>query len=143
MVELKDIAEKNNIDLEDYIVFVRGENDILAVDSTHAGIKQRTDNVMAFNFSLLPKDALELEKFFNNFGSGEKFFYDISKTGFRPAHYRGLSPITKEINYEEDAKFNISVYGEKAIVEPEDSYFTPTCECCEFCLVGFELLNEK
>ena len=60
MVELKDIAEKNNIDLEDCIVFVRGENDILAVDSTHAGIKQRTDNVMAFQKQDLDQHTTEV-----------------------------------------------------------------------------------
>lgn len=59
MVELNDIAKENNIDLNDCIVFVRGEDDILAVDSTHAGIKQRSDDTMAFKFSLLPKEALK------------------------------------------------------------------------------------
>ena len=32
MVELKDIAQENEVDLENCVVFVRGEDDILAVD---------------------------------------------------------------------------------------------------------------
>ncbi|WP_407410176.1 hypothetical protein [Methanobrevibacter sp.] len=138
---MKDIAEENNVNLEESIVFVRGEDDILAVDASRAGIQQRTDGTMSIKFSLLPKDALKLEEYFNRFGSGEKFFYDISHTGFRPANYRGLSPMTKEISREEEALFNISVYGEKSIEEAEDSYFAPTCEGCQFCMVGFDMLN--
>lgn len=143
MVELNDIAKENSIDLNECIVFVRGEDDILAVDSTHAGIKQRSDDTMAFKFSLLPKDALKLEKYFENFTSGEKFFYDITQSGYRPAYYRGLSPMTKEISLEEEAKFNITLYAEKAMAEADDSYFAPTCEGCEFCMVGFESLLEN
>ena len=142
MVELKDIAKENNIDLNNCIVFVRGKDDILAVDSTHAGIQQRSDGTMAFKFSLLPKEALELEKYFENFTSGEKFYYDITQTGYRPANYRGLSSMTKEISLEEEAKFNITLYAEKAIAEADDSYFEPTCEGCQFCMVGFDLLKK-
>ena len=137
MAELKDIAKENKVDLNDCILFVRGESDILAADISHAGIKQRSDGIMAINFSLLPKEALQLEEYFSNFESGEKFFYDISQTGFRPAYYRGLSSMTKEISFEEEAKFNITLYSEKAEAEADDSYFEPTCEGCQFCCIGF------
>jgi hypothetical protein len=39
MVELKDIAQENDVDLENCVVFVRGKDDILAVDITNAGIR--------------------------------------------------------------------------------------------------------
>ena len=137
MVELKDIAQENNIDLEETIVFVRGDDDILAVDINHGGIKQRSDDTMAITFSLLPKEALKLEEYFNRFGSGERFYYDITQTGYRPAYYRGVSPVSKEISLEDEAKFSITLYAEKAIEEAEDSYFSPTCEGCAFCMLGF------
>ena len=133
MVELKDIAQENEVDLENCVVFVRGKEDILAVDISNAGIRQRSDDTMAFTFSLNPKQALKLEEYFTKFATGEKFYFDISQTGYRPLYYRGLSTITKEISKEYDAKFNITLFAQKAIVEPDDSYFAPTCACCEFC----------
>ena len=142
MVELKDIAQENNIDLYESMVFIRDNNDILAVDINKSGIKQRSDDTMAITFSLLPKEALKLEEYFNRFNSGEKFFYDITQTGYRPAYYRGLSPISKEISLEDEAKFNVTLYAEKAIAEADDTYFAPTCEGCEFCMVGFDLLKK-
>ena len=51
--------------------------------------------------------------------------------------------MTKEISLEDEAKFNITLYAEKAIVEADDSYFAPTCKGCEFCMVGFESLLEN
>ena len=38
MTELKDIAKENDVDLENCVVFVRGNDDILAVDISNAGI---------------------------------------------------------------------------------------------------------
>lgn len=98
MVELKDIAQENDVDLENCVVFVRGKDDILAVDITNAGIRQRTDGTMGFTFSIAPKQALKLEEYFNRFTTGEKFYFDISQTGYRPVYYRGLSPMTKEVS---------------------------------------------
>jgi hypothetical protein len=88
---------------------------------------------MGFTFSIAPKQALKLEEYFNRFTTGEKFYFDISQTGYRSVYYRGLSPMTKEVSNEYHPKFNITLFAQKAIVEPEDSYFAPTCSCCEFC----------
>ena len=136
MTELKDIAKENDVDLENCVVFVRGNDDILAVDISNAGIRQRSDDTMGFAFSISPKEALKLEEYFNKFATGEKFYFDISQTGYRPVYYRGLSPVTKEISEEYEPKFNITLFAQKAIVEPDDSYFAPTCACCEFCHIG-------
>ncbi|WP_305513953.1 MULTISPECIES: hypothetical protein [unclassified Methanobrevibacter] len=136
MTDLNDIAKENDVNLENSVVFVRGEDDILSVDLSNAGIKQRSDDTMGFTFSITPKQALDLEEYFSRFAAGEKFYYDISQTGYRPAFYRGLSSMTKEISEEEDTKFNITLFAQKAIVEAEDSYFTPTCVGCAFCHIG-------
>ena len=136
MVDLNDIAKENDVNLEDCVVFVRGNDDILAVDITNTKIKQRSDDTMAFIFSIMPDQALKLEEYFNKFGSGEKFYYNISQTGYRPILYRGLSAITKEVKVDEDSKFKIELYSQKALVEPEDSVFAPVCEGCAFCHVG-------
>lgn len=136
MTQLEDIAKENEVNLEESIVFVRGEDDILSVDIGNVGIKQRSDDTMAFRFSIHPKQALKLEEFFNKFATGEKFYFNISQTGFRPVYYRGLSSMVKEINEKEDSLFNINLFAQKAIVEPDDSYFAPACECCEFCHIG-------
>ena len=98
MTELKDIAKEYDVDLENCVVFIRGNDDILAVDITNAGIRQRSDDTMGFTFSLPPKETLKLEEY--------------------------------------HPKFNITLFAQKAIVEPEDSYFAPTCACCEFCHIG-------
>ena len=133
MTDLKDIARENDVDLENCVVFVRGEDDILAVDISNAGIKQRSDDTMGFTFSISPKQALKLVEFFDKFTTGEKFYFDISQTGYRPVYYRGLSPLSKEVSEEYESKFNITLFAQKAIVEAEDSYFAPTCAGCEFC----------
>lgn len=133
MVGLKDIARENDVDLENCVVFVRGKDDILAVDISNAGIRQRSDDTMGFTFSISPKQALALEEYFSRFTTGEKFYFDISQTGYRPVYYRGLSQMTKEVSVEYEPKFNITLFAQKAIVEPDDSYFAPTCACCKFC----------
>ena len=58
MTELKDIAEQNDVDLENCVVFVRGNDDILAVDISNAGIRQRSDDTMGFTFSITPSNAI-------------------------------------------------------------------------------------
>ena len=136
MTQLSDIAKDNDVNLEECVVFIRGKDDILAVDVRNVKIKQRSDDTMGFTFSIPPKQALNLEEFFTKFATGEKFYFDISQTGYRPVYYRGLSPITKEVSKEYEPKFNITLLAQKAIVEPEDSYFEPTCACCEFCHIG-------
>lgn len=136
MADLNDVAHENDVNLEDSVVFVRGNDDILSVDINSVGIKQRADDTMGVRFSLTPKQTLELEKFFTKFQSGEKFYFNISQTGYRPAYYRGLSPITKEVSQEYESKFNVTLFMQKAIVVPDDNYFEPTCECCEFCHIG-------
>ena len=133
MTELIDIARENDVNLEDCVIFVRGKDDILAVDISNAKIRQRSDDTMGFTFSITPKQTLKLEEYFNRFATGEKFYFNISETGYRPAYYRGLSPINKEVSSNHESKFNITLFAQKAIVEPDDSYFAPTCACCEFC----------
>lgn len=133
MTELNDIAQENDVNLEECVIFVRGKDDILAVDISNAKIRQRSDDTMGFEFSITPKQALKLEEYFTKFTTGEKFYFNISETGYRPVYYRGLSPINKEVNLENESKFNITLFAQKAIVEPDDSYFAPTCACCEFC----------
>ena len=81
MVDINDVAKENDVNLENCVVFIRGKDDILAVDISNAGIRQRSDDTMGFTFSLSPKQALKLEEYFNRFGTGEKFYFDISQTG--------------------------------------------------------------
>ncbi len=133
MTQLNDVARENDVSLEDCVVFIRGNDDILAVDINNLGIKQRSDDTMGFVFSITPKQALDLEKFFSQFATGEKFYFNISQTGYRPIYYRGLSPMTKEVSVEYEPKFNITLLAQKAIVVPDDNYFEPTCDCCKFC----------
>lgn len=136
MTSLSDVAQDNNVNLEDSVVFIKGEDDILAVDIKNVGIKQRADDTMGVRFSITPKQTKELEKFFNKFQNGEKLYFNISQTGYRPVYYRGVSPVTKEVSTEYESKFNVTVFLQKAIVVPDDNYFEPTCECCEFCHIG-------
>ena len=136
MTGLSDVAKQNNVNLEDSIVFIRGDDDIMSVDVGSVKIKQRSDDTMGFVFSISPKQALELESSFSQFANGEKFYFDISQTGYRPVYYRGLSKITKEVSPEYHPKFNITMLAQKAIVVPDDNYFEPTCECCKFCHIG-------
>ena len=65
MVDLNDIAVENDVNLEDCVVFVRGNDDILAVDISNAGIRKRSEDTMGFTFLITPKQALKLEDFFN------------------------------------------------------------------------------
>ena len=136
MTGLDDIAKDNEVNLDDSVVFVRGSEDILSVDINAVSIMQRSDDTMGVKFSLSPKQTLDLEEFFNQFQNGEKFYFNISQTGYRPVYYRGLSPIAKEISKEYEPKFNVTLFMQKAIVVPDDNYFEPTCECCKFCHIG-------
>lgn len=133
MTDLIDVAKQNNVNLEESVVFIRGEDDILSVDVGNVKIRQRSDDTMGITFSLTPKQTLNLEEYFNRFATGEKFYFDISQTGYRPVYYRGLSPIVKEVSKEYEPRFNVTLFAQKAIVVPDDSYFEPTCECCKFC----------
>lgn len=136
MTNLNDVAQDNDVNLEESVVFIKDNDDILSVDISSVGIKQRADDTMGVRFSLSPKQTKELEEFFNKFQNGEKFYFNISQTGYRPVYYMGLSPITKEVSQEYDSKFNVTLFIQKAIVVPDDSYFEPTCECCKFCHIG-------
>ena len=136
MIKLDDVARDNDVNLDESVVFVKGREDILSVDINSLGIMQRSDDTMGVKFSLTPKQTKELEKFFSKFQNGEKFYFNISRTGYRPVYYRGLSPITKEVSQEYESKFNVTLFMQKAIAVPDDNYFEPTCECCEFCHIG-------
>lgn len=50
MTSLNDIARENNVNLEDSIIFIKGEDDILSVDINNVGIKQRADDTMVSDF---------------------------------------------------------------------------------------------
>ena len=52
MTDLNDIAKENDVNLENSVVFVRGEDDILSVDLFNASIKQKSDDTMGFTFSI-------------------------------------------------------------------------------------------
>lgn len=133
MSQFNDLAMKNNIDLDDCIIFVHGNDEILAVNVRNVGIRQRQDDTMGVNFEISPAKTKELENFFTSFANGEKFYYNISQTGYRPVYYRGLSSVTRKVSSTSEDIFRITLIMQKAIVEPEDSYFEPTCECCKFC----------
>ena len=60
MTELNDIAKENDVNLEECIVFVRGSDDILAVDISNVKIRQRSDDTMGITFSISPKQTLNL-----------------------------------------------------------------------------------
>ena len=55
MTNLGDVAKDNNVNLEDSVVFVKGDDDILSVDIKNVGIKQRADDTMGVRFSSTSK----------------------------------------------------------------------------------------
>ena len=130
MSELDDLALKENVNLDECIVFTKDGGDILAVNVRYVGIKQRQDKLMSVNFSLSPKQALKLEEFFSSFNNGEMFYYDISQTGNIPVNYRGLSNVTKKASTDADSIFEISLIMQPAQSMPSDNYFDPSCSCC-------------
>lgn len=130
MSELDDLALKENVNLDECIVFTKDGGDILAVNIRYVGIKQRQDKLMSVNFSLSPKQALKLEEFFSSFNNGEMFYYDISQTGNIPVNYRGLSNVTKKASTDADSIFEISLIMQPAQSMPNDNYFDPSCSCC-------------
>ena len=130
MSELDDLALKENVNLDECIVFTKDGGDILAVNVKYVGIKQRQDKLMSVNFSLSPKQALKLDEFFSGLNSGEMFYYDISQTGNIPVNYRGLSNVTKKASTDADSIFEISLIMQPAQSMPKDNYFDPSCSCC-------------
>lgn len=130
MSELNNLAQKENINLDDCIVFTKDGGDILAVNIAYVGIKQRQDKMMGVNFSISPKKVKELEEFFSDLTDGQLLFYNISQTGHIPVNYRGLSTVSKKISTDPEAVFQISLLVEPAQDMPKQSYFDPTCECC-------------
>jgi len=130
MSELDDLALKENINLEDCIVFTKDNGDILAVNIEYVGIKQRQDKMMSINFTMSPMKVKQLDEFFSNVNNGEMFYYNISQTGFMPVNYRGLSSVSKRVDATSDAIFEISLIMQPAQNMPKDNYFNPTCDCC-------------
>lgn len=130
MSELNDLAFRENVNLDDCIVFAKDNGDILAINVRYVGIKQRQDKMMGVNFSMSPAQVKKLEEFFSTLNSGELFFYDISQTGYRPVNYRGLSRVTKKVSNDIDTLFEVSLMMQPAYDLPKDSYFDPTCGCC-------------
>ena len=77
---LNDLAEKENINLDECIVFTKDGGDSLAVNTRYIGIRQRQDKLMSVNFSMSPRQVKQLDEFFADLNSGELFYYDISQT---------------------------------------------------------------
>ena len=65
MSELTDLALKDNINLDECIVFTKDNGDILSVNIKYVGIKQRQDKLMGVNFSMSPKQVKQLDEFFS------------------------------------------------------------------------------
>ena len=130
MSQLNDLAQKENVNLDECIVFTKDSGDFLAVNIKYVGIKQRQDRLMSVNFAMSPKQVKQLDEFFSDFNSGEMFFYDISQTGPIPVNYRGLSNVSKKVSNDPDAIFEVSLIMQQASNMPKDNYLEPTCDCC-------------
>lgn len=130
MSYLSDLAQKENINLQDCITFIKDNGDILAVNIEYVGIKQRQDKLTSVNFAMAPKQVKQLNDFFDDLNNGEIFYYDISQTGTVPVNYRGLSGVTKRVTTNSDAVFDVSLIMQPAQNMPKDNYFSPTCDCC-------------
>ena len=130
MSQLNDLAEKENVNLDECIVFTKDNGDILAVNTKYVGIKQRQDKLMSVNFSMSPRQVKQLDEFFSDLNSGELFYYDISQTGAIPVSYRGLSNVVKKASMDVDSVFEVSLIMQPAQSMPNDNYFDPTCACC-------------
>ena len=130
MSVLNDLSVRENINLDECIVFTKHNGDSLAVNIKYVSIKQRQDKLMGVNFSLLPKQVKQLEEFFSNVNVGELFYYDISQTGIIPVNYRGLSKIIKKRSTQSESIFEITLLIQPAQNMPRDNYFNPSCDCC-------------
>lgn len=130
MSELTDLALKDNINLDECIVFTKDHGDILAVNIKYVGIKQRQDKLMGVNFSMSPKQVKQLDEFFSTVNVGELFYYDISQTGNIPVNYRGLSNVIKKRSTQAESVFEVSLLMQSAQNMPKDNYFNPSCDCC-------------
>ena len=64
MSQLDDLAQKENVNLDECIVFTKDSGDFLAVNIKYVGIKQRQDRLMSVNFSMSPKQVKQLDEFF-------------------------------------------------------------------------------
>ena len=130
MSQLNDLAKKENIILDECIVFTKDGGDILAVNIKYVGIKQRQDKLMSVNFSMSPQKVKKLDEFFCDVNSGELFYYDISQTGNIPVNYRGMSNVIKKASTDLESLFEVSLLMQPAQNVPKDNYFDPTCDCC-------------
>ena len=101
-------------ELTDCIIFIKKNYRVLAVDINNLSIRQRDEDSIDFIFSTSPNDIGIIEKFFTRFDSGEKIYYNISKTGYRAVHFKGISFINKIID--DSVKFNITLFTVKSSV---------------------------
>ena len=136
MSELNELALRENVNLDECIVFTKDDGDILAVNVKYVGIKQRQDKLMSVNFSMSPKQVIQLEEFFSKLNNGELFYYDISQTGNIPVSYRGMSNVTKRASTDADSIFEVSLIMQPAQSMPKDSYLDPSCSCCTLHHIG-------
>lgn len=118
------------------IMFIKKNYEVLAVDIANYRIRRRDDETMDFIFSALPKDIHVIEKYFNNFYSGEKFYCNISDTGYRPLYFKGVSVVSKLIVGEDLHQHNITLFTLKGTVRPETFYFVPKYDEYDFKFVG-------
>lgn len=95
MTQLKEIVEKENINLDEYVTFVTDNQKVLAANVKYVKIKQRQDHLMGITFTINPKQLKEVNEFFDSLTSGERIYYNISQTGYIPVNYRGCCRFLK------------------------------------------------
>ena len=131
-IEQEQILKDEDVNLEDYVAFQKASGDTLAVNIKYVGIKQRQDHLMSFNFHALPIHLKEIIQFFDDVDNVGDLAYDISKTGYVPVNFRGLSPVVREPNSDREVMFSMSLVLELVKAEAKESYFDPTCGNCPF-----------
>ena len=113
MVDVNSVVDIDN-ELTDCIIFIKKNYRVLAVDINNFSVRQRDEDSIDFIFSTTPNDIGVIEKFFTKFYSGEKIYYNISKTGFRAVHFKGISFINKIIG--DSVRYNITLFTVKGEV---------------------------
>ena len=132
MTQLKEIVEKENINLDEYVTFVTDNQKVLAANVKYVKIKQRQDHLMGITFTINPKQLKEVNEFFDSLTSGERIYYNISQTGYISVNYRGMLPISKNVTHNPEETFSITVMVDPAVTIPKDTYEEPVCDSCVF-----------
>jgi hypothetical protein len=98
-------------DISEYITFKKQSGETLKIYQKYVGIKARPDRTMAIHYKAPIENAIELEKFFENFSTIEKLKMDIGDTGFIGVNYRGLIA-GKDKNLPEDYDYQVLLVEE-------------------------------